>query len=105
MKTLLRTEPARLIGGIVAAVAAVVGLLVAFGVPVTDDQKEAILLVVSTVGPLVAGLVIRERVYAPATVKQLVVDAQVDALETRGRRDYAAAVRDRVEGPDHRLDP
>ena len=66
----LRTEPARLIGAVTALVTAGIALLVAFGVPLTDTQQVAILSVVAAVAPLLAALVIRERVYAPATVAE-----------------------------------
>ena len=68
--TVLRTEPARLIGAVTALVTAGIALLVAFGVPLTDTQQIAILSVVAAVAPLLAALVIRERVYAPATVAE-----------------------------------
>ena len=66
----LRTEPARLIGAVTALVTAGIALLVAFGVPLTDTQQVAILSVVAAAAPLLAALVIRERVYAPATVAE-----------------------------------
>lgn len=49
--------------------AAVLALLFAFGVPIDDDQKAAILTVLSIVGPLVAGYVARRWAYAPATAR------------------------------------
>lgn len=98
MKKMLREEPARLTASIVAAVGAVLALLVAFGVPVTDTQQSAILSVATIVLPLLTGFVIREQVYAPATVKKIAVDAKVDALEAAGRGQYLT---DRRPGPDH----
>lgn len=52
-------EPAITIGSISAGVAAVIALLIAFGVPLTDDQQVAILGVVAAVGPLVAAFLTR----------------------------------------------
>ena len=60
--TTRKAEPAVKIGTISAAVAAVLYLLVVFGVPLTDEQQTAILAVVTVVGPLVAGVVIRRYV-------------------------------------------
>ena len=60
--TTMNTEPAITIGSIVALVAAVITLLVAFGVEVTNDQRDAILAIVSIGGPLVAAVLIRRKV-------------------------------------------
>lgn len=56
------TEPAISIGAIIALVAAVLAAAVAFGVPITSDQRETILAVIATAGPIVAALFIRGRV-------------------------------------------
>ena len=58
----MKKEPAITIGTISAAVAAVLALLVAFGIPVTDDQQTAILGVVAALGPIVTGLIVRRKV-------------------------------------------
>jgi len=58
----MKHEPAISIGAISAAVAAVLTLLVAFGIDVTEEQQTAILGVVAAVGPIVAGLLIRRKV-------------------------------------------
>lgn len=60
-------EPSALIGAISTAVAAVLALLVAFGIDLTDTQQTAILTVIAGVGPIVAALLIRSKVYSPAT--------------------------------------
>lgn len=52
-------EPAITIGTISAAVGAVIALLVAFGVPLTEDQQIAILGVVAALGPIVAAVITR----------------------------------------------
>ncbi len=64
----MEREPARLIAG----VSAVIGLLVAFGVPITNDQTEAILKVVLIFGPLVMGELIRRQVWPAASVDAVV---------------------------------
>ena len=58
----MNTEPAVTIGSIVALVAAIITLLVAFGVDVTAEQRDAILSVVAIGGPIAAGLLIRRKV-------------------------------------------
>ena len=58
-------EPAITIGSISAGVSAVIALLVAFGVPLTEDQQTAILGVVAAAGPIVAAVITR-RFVSPA---------------------------------------
>lgn len=67
-RNLTTTEPALTIGGVGAAVAATVTLLVSFGVPITQEQTVAILGVVASVGPLVAAVLIRRKVWSPASL-------------------------------------
>jgi len=55
-------EPALVQGTATAVVAAAIGLLVSFGLPITDEQQQAILTFVAIVGPLVAALLIRRGV-------------------------------------------
>ncbi|GHJ59119.1 hypothetical protein NOK12_16370 [Nocardioides sp. OK12] len=56
-----RNEPA-LVSGIVAAAAALVTLLVAFGLDLSDVQQNAILGVVAVAAPVIAALVTRSKV-------------------------------------------
>jgi hypothetical protein len=56
---------------ITGAAAALVTLVVAFGLRLTDGQEKAILGVVAVLAPIVLGVVARQRVYSPATVKRL----------------------------------
>lgn len=56
------TEPAITVASITAVVAAVIGLLVAFGVDLSDDQQKAILGLVAVAAPIVAGVLIRGKV-------------------------------------------
>lgn len=61
------TQPVKVIAGIMAAAGAIITLLVAYGVPIDDGQKVALLGVVSTIiAPVMAFLVI-PRVFAPAS--------------------------------------
>lgn len=65
------TEPAVTVATVSGAVAAILALLISFGVPLSADQRGAILAVLAAVVPLIAGWVTRGRVYAPATVTAL----------------------------------
>lgn len=58
----MNREPVVTVASITAAVAALIGLLIAFGVDLSDDQQKAILAVVAVAGPLVAGIVSRSKV-------------------------------------------
>lgn len=68
------SEPLWSVGGVTAAVTAVLAVVTAFGLPLTDAQQAAILGLVAVVAPLVVALIGRTRVYAPATVERLVGD-------------------------------
>ncbi|MFF3853694.1 hypothetical protein [Micromonospora sp. NPDC002575] len=65
------SEPLLTVGGVTAAGAAVLSLLVAFGLPVSDDQQTALLGLVAVLAPLVVAVLARGRVYSPATVADL----------------------------------
>ncbi|WFE28058.1 hypothetical protein O7623_02300 [Solwaraspora sp. WMMD791] len=69
------SEPLWSVGGVTAVVTAVLAVVTAFGLPLTDAQQAAILGLVAVVAPLVVALIGRTRVYAPATVERLVRDA------------------------------
>tara|TARA_R100000655_G_C2995376_1_gene193653 strand:+ start:1624 stop:1827 length:204 start_codon:yes stop_codon:yes gene_type:complete len=56
-----KSEPA-VVNGIVAAAAAVIALLVAFGLDLDDTQQAAILGVVAVLAPIVAAIVTRSKV-------------------------------------------
>ena len=72
------SDPSGLVGGVGAAVGAVLSVLVAFGIDLTPAQVDAILLVVATFGPLVVAYAIRRWAWAP------------DSVETRVREVEAA---------------
>lgn len=75
-------EPAMKVAGYTAAATAataIVGLLLAFGIGVTEAQGNAIIgavFALTALAPVVSGLVTRGRVYAPATVAKM-IDATV----------------------------
>ena len=64
----MKYEPLISISSIVAAATAVIALLVAFGVPLTEDQKVAILGLVGVIAPVVVALVTRGKVTPNAAV-------------------------------------
>jgi hypothetical protein len=65
------SEPLWSVGSITAAVTAIIALLAAFGLDISDDQQSAILGVVAVAAPLVVAALSRGRVYSPATVARL----------------------------------
>lgn len=64
-------NPALSVGGVSAAVGAVLTALIAFGVDLTETQVKAILGLVLVGGPVLVAAIIRAKVYAPATVARL----------------------------------
>ncbi len=67
----MNREPAAIIGTITAAVTAILALLVAFGLDIEPEQQAAILGVIAVIAPVVATLITRSAVFAPATVQEL----------------------------------
>jgi hypothetical protein len=68
-------EPLVNVGSITAAVAALLAVLVAFGLDLSDVQTGAVLTLVTVAAPLVVAAVGRRKVFSPATVRTMVVDA------------------------------
>lgn len=58
----MNREPVLSIAGLLAAVSAVITVLVAFGLDLTEAQSTAVLGAVAALAPLVAALVARRRV-------------------------------------------
>lgn len=75
----MNKEPAVIISAIVSLATALLGVAVAFGVDLSSNQQTALLGVAAAVAPLVAGALIRARVFAPASVDSLVREAVVVA--------------------------
>lgn len=63
-----RKEPAITTAVIASIAGALLALLLSFGLPLTDDQIQAIQGLVIVVSPLVVGIVTRHIVYSPDTV-------------------------------------
>ena len=59
---LMHNEPVITGASVLAFVAAVVTLLVAFGVDISADQQKAVLSVVAIAGPVVVAVFVRRRV-------------------------------------------
>lgn len=78
---MMKTEPVITVGGLGAAAAAILALLVAFGIPLSDDQQTAILGVVAVLAPLVVAYVARRYVTANSAVVEQAKDGQVVAGE------------------------
>ena len=75
-------EPLVSVGLITAAAAALLATLVAFGLNLSQVQTGAVLTLVTIAAPLIVAAVGRRKVFAPATVRTMVVDAAVTG-ETR----------------------
>jgi len=67
----MQKEPLVAVGAATSLVAAVIAVLVAFGVPMTGAQTEAILALVAVAGPIVLAALARSRVYSPASVEAI----------------------------------
>lgn len=76
----MKTEPILSTAGITAGVTAILALLVAFGIPLTDEQRVAILGVAAVAAPLVV-IVARRYVTPNAHVVEGVQDGSVIAGE------------------------
>lgn len=70
-----KTEPAISIGSITAAITAVLALLVAYGVDISQEQQVAILGVAAVVAPVVVGIITRFNVYSPASAQRAANEA------------------------------
>jgi len=58
----VNNEPVWTIAGITAVVVAGLGLIAAFGIPITETQEVAIIAFVGTVAPLISAYFARKRV-------------------------------------------
>lgn len=70
----LPEEPLLGVGTITGLASAVIAVLVAFAVPLSQGQQVAILGLVAVVAPLVVAGVARRKVFAPATVRTLLAN-------------------------------
>lgn len=65
-------EPLLTVGTITTVGAAIVALIVSFGVHVNNNQQSAILGVLVVLAPIVVAVWGRSKVFAPKTVRQMV---------------------------------
>lgn len=70
-----KTEPLITVGSITAVIAAALLLAKSFGIPVSDDQQQALVGFVAVAAPLVVAFVGRGLVFSPSTTQRLVNDA------------------------------
>ena len=73
---MMQKEPAITVATVTAFVTAVIGLLVAFGLDISTEQRDAIL---GVIGPafvviLALGPIVRQFVFSPATVEKIAAD-------------------------------
>jgi hypothetical protein len=71
----MNNEPLVTVGLITAFAAAVIGVLVAFAVPMTDQQQTAILALVGVVAPILVVLITRPKVTPEAKAQARVAAA------------------------------
>lgn len=74
-------------------VAAILALAVAFGVPVTDEQRQAILQVVGIVVSIFLGgaVIARSKAWAPASVERATAEAYEQGIKAAEFRNGAHA--------------
>jgi hypothetical protein len=79
----LKTEPAVLVSTVTALLTALIGFGAAFGLDLSEDQRNAVIGVVSPAVAVIAliGPVIRGMVYSPESTQKL-----VDAAEKAGQK-------------------
>jgi hypothetical protein len=83
MKT-LQSEALVTVGSIGALVSAALVLARSFGVPINDDQQNALLGFVAVIAPFLVGIIGRQFVYAQDTTQDLVNSAAVSGDPTIG---------------------
>jgi hypothetical protein len=87
-------EPAVSTGSVIAGGTLLVNGLILFGVPLEPDQKLYIVSLISFLAPLIAGLIIRFKVFSPASVDKIVQALRLEkyAAERTARAATAEAV-------------
>lgn len=69
----MQKEPALTVATVTAFVSAIIGLLVAFNIDITENQRDAILTVIGAAFPIIilVGGVIRQFVWSPNSVEDI----------------------------------
>ena len=88
----MKTEPLVTLASITAGATALLGLLVAFGVPLTEGQQVAVLAVVAVAAPFVVALAGRGQVTPNASVVELALP-----VNTPGKRLVVAGEANEIE--------
>lgn len=78
-----QTEPAVIRGIAAAAVGAVAALLVEFGVPVDEALQDAVVNLLVVFTPIVSAVLIRRKVYSPASHEAAVAVAREQVVDRR----------------------
>ena len=81
-----RTEPAVIRGVASAAVGAVAALAVEFGLPVNETLQDAIVNLLVVFTPIVSAVLIRGKVWSPASHKAAVEAAREQVVDRRPAR-------------------
>jgi len=76
----VKTEPLTIIGSIGSIIGAFIVLMQSFGIPITDDQSNAINNFVVIAAPLIVALIGRQFVFSPTTAEKMTEDAYRAAL-------------------------
>jgi len=71
----MNSEPATIVGTITGIAAAVVTLVVVFGLALTVAQQAAILGLVAVVAPVLSGIITRSKVYSPDSAARIAQEA------------------------------
>lgn len=65
-------EPLAVAGAVTTVATATIGLVVAFGVDINDDQQSAILAFLAVVAPIIVAVWGRAKVFSPSTVRRMI---------------------------------
>lgn len=80
-------EPLFTIASATAIAAATLGALVAFGVPLTDDQQKAVLALVAVLAPLLVAVIARPTV-TPTPTSEVVAQQTTDGQVVAGQASW-----------------
>lgn len=69
----MQKEPAVIVAAITGLVTAIIGLLVAFNINVTTEQRDAIVTTIASLATVIVlvGPIIRQFVYSPKSTRQI----------------------------------
>lgn len=70
------SEPLLTVGTIGTVVASALVLLVAFGAPLTEEQRAAVLALVAALAPVITAWIGRSKVFSPHTVARMLIAAK-----------------------------